>query len=325
MTPTKKHIKQSGAFNHIHENSGSNLYATQHTPLPLQTFASIIPPLHDASSAYGEQCLDTGQLRRQHIEQIQKKLLCLKNDKQIQKMLALQNTNAEAPLQTLGASGSKPKPHCAIAPCPARGMPLDHNFKTAHFLIPDDIKHGDELVCSYFDCQRAGIKFRYCSVCEIPVPKRNFRKIHSHGEDIEKAKRCSPKFLCLDSDSPSVEISGITTQSAISTTQAFDKEGNYFVSPLASPQPSLQNKRACESKRKLKDINMTSRSISKSKKRRRKQKIVDFLPEEFLEEEKRKRRWDELLYKRPPTSDKKAMSKWLSMVLYVSDPKKPKT
>ena len=35
----------------------------------------------------------------------------------------------------------------AIVPCRARGMPVDHNFKTAYFVIPDGIEHGDELMC----------------------------------------------------------------------------------------------------------------------------------------------------------------------------------
>jgi len=67
-----------------------------------------------------------------------------------------------------------------ILPCRARGMPMDHNVKTAYFVIPEDIKHGTELVCSYFACRNAGIKFRYCVYCKLPVAKRNFAKRHRH-------------------------------------------------------------------------------------------------------------------------------------------------
>jgi len=68
-----------------------------------------------------------------------------------------------------------------IVPCRARGMPVDHNFKTAYFVIPDGIEHGDELVCSYPSCRQAGVKFRYCLHCKVPVAKRNFRNRHRHG------------------------------------------------------------------------------------------------------------------------------------------------
>jgi len=69
----------------------------------------------------------------------------------------------------------------AIVPCRARGMPVDHNFKTAYFVIPDGIEHGDELMCSYPACRQAGVKFRYCLQCRVPVAKRNFRNRHRHG------------------------------------------------------------------------------------------------------------------------------------------------
>jgi hypothetical protein len=75
-----------------------------------------------------------------------------------------------------------PSSHGAvIVPCRARGMPVDHNFKTAYFVIPDGIEHGDELVCSYPTCRQAGVKFRYCLHCKVPVAKRNFRNRHRHG------------------------------------------------------------------------------------------------------------------------------------------------
>ena len=81
------------------------------------------------------------------------------------------NPSTEQHLQNLGA----------IIPCRARGMPADHNFKTAYFVIPDGIEHGDELVCNYPACRQAGVKFRYCLHCKIPVAKRNFRNRHRHG------------------------------------------------------------------------------------------------------------------------------------------------
>jgi hypothetical protein len=59
--------------------------------------------------------------------------------------------------------------------------------ETAYFVIPENVRHGEELICSYFACRNAGVKFRYCSHCKVPVAKRNFRKRHRHG-DSDKSK-----------------------------------------------------------------------------------------------------------------------------------------
>ena len=40
-------------------------------------------------------------------------------------------------------------------------MPMDHNFKTAYFVISEEAKHGEDLVCSYFACRNGGVKFKY--------------------------------------------------------------------------------------------------------------------------------------------------------------------
>jgi hypothetical protein len=58
-------------------------------------------------------------------------------------------------------------PGSVVVPCRARGMPMDHNFKTAYFVIPENVEHGEELICSYFACRNAGIKFRYCTHCKV--------------------------------------------------------------------------------------------------------------------------------------------------------------
>ena len=34
-------------------------------------------------------------------------------------------------------------------PCKARGMPDDHNFHNAYFIVPEDMQHGEELMCSH--------------------------------------------------------------------------------------------------------------------------------------------------------------------------------
>lgn len=65
-------------------------------------------------------------------------------------------------------------------PCPARGMPSDHNPSTAYYKITSDIKHGADLVCSYYACRNSGAQYRYCAICREPVSKWSFAKLHKH-------------------------------------------------------------------------------------------------------------------------------------------------
>jgi len=66
-------------------------------------------------------------------------------------------------------------------PCKARGVPDNHNARTAYIDVPSDASHGTIVICSHPVCVSSGRKFRYCSVCMIPVAKRNFSKRHAHG------------------------------------------------------------------------------------------------------------------------------------------------
>jgi hypothetical protein len=72
-------------------------------------------------------------------------------------------------------------------PCKARAMSKKHNFDTAFLDVPIDAPHGLLLSCSHPECAESGKKFRYCTVCESPVAKRNFPKRHGHGL-VESAK-----------------------------------------------------------------------------------------------------------------------------------------
>lgn len=62
-----------------------------------------------------------------------------------------------------------------IVSCPARGMPSDHDAFSAHFKIPDDIKHGTDLVCSYYGCRNAGAQVGMLfSFAILPPESRKF-------------------------------------------------------------------------------------------------------------------------------------------------------
>jgi hypothetical protein len=68
-------------------------------------------------------------------------------------------------------------------------------------VIPENVRHGEELICSYSACRNAGVKFRYCSHCKVPVAKRNFRKRHKHGDS-------GGSKVIVDDDDGSIEGSG---------------------------------------------------------------------------------------------------------------------
>ena len=79
-----------------------------------------------------------------------------------------QHTNSTAQESTRNAATSKKgksellsrdsDSKVTIVSCPARGMPAGHDTSTAYFRIPQNIKHGTKLVCSYYGCRNAGIQ-----------------------------------------------------------------------------------------------------------------------------------------------------------------------
>ena len=55
--------------------------------------------------------------------------------------------------------------------------------KTAFFLVYRGItKHGEPLLCCHPSCQERGVRFVYCSVCNIPAAICNFSSRHAHED-----------------------------------------------------------------------------------------------------------------------------------------------
>jgi hypothetical protein len=63
--------------------------------------------------------------------------------------------------------------------CKARGV-FNHDRATAYLEVPENPPHGLILECSNPSCASTR-RFRYCTVCQQPVAKRNFTKRHDHG------------------------------------------------------------------------------------------------------------------------------------------------
>jgi hypothetical protein len=88
-------------------------------------------------------------------------------------------------------------------------------------VIPQDVQHGQELICSYPACRESGVKFCFCKHCHIPVAKHNFRSRHHHVKDEETtATKSSPATtICVDCN-PQTVVMNESSSSLVSSTSA---------------------------------------------------------------------------------------------------------
>jgi hypothetical protein len=183
--------------------------------------------------------------------------------------------------------------------------------QTAYFVIPENVKHGEELICSYFACRNAGIKFRYCSHCKVPVAKRNFRKRHKHGGEIvddkdddsgdDETPNKGIPYQITASREEEVDEDGISSQSADSTDHQEEAKKNMYVQDGILSSTSLA------------DAPLKSNGVL----------LQAEIPSNPPISAERQARWMSLLAKRPSTKDSDTMSGWLMEVLAVSDLETP--
>ena len=171
------------------------------------------------------------------------------------------------------------------------------------------MKHGEELICSYFACRNAGIKFRYCSHCKVPVAKRNFRKRHKHGgedvpplqgdaddsggEDEVSGKRDIPSQITAKRSNSDAD--GLSSNSAESN----DKED--------MPQGLVQSSTVTHEPNRAAPA--AAAAVAAMQQYHENPKIS----------RERMERWASLLGRRPATKEGDMMSAWLMDVLAVSD------
>lgn len=196
-------------------------------------------------------------------------------------------------------------PGTVIVPCRARGMPMDHNFKTAYFVISEDAKHGEDLVCSYFACRNGGVKFRYCAHCMAPVAKRNFCRRHDHG--------MSAKGELKDEDEDDASMEGNESKTHETSAKPMDvkKSDAAPVSSLDVLSKAASSMPPSSSKSREKE--------SKPKRRKPSEEDDEVEPDLTNISKKRHKMWSALLIKRPRTKDPRHLSSWLNEVLTVSD------
>jgi hypothetical protein len=153
---------------------------------------------------------------------------------------------------------------------------------------------------SYFACRNAGIKFRYCSHCKVPVAKRNFRKRHKHGgDDIRGGDDSGDEEVANKKGIPAqitakceVAHDGLSSQSDNSNGQDKQTELGIQQGLVRSSMRSFEKKSKANNSGVAGDDKITPA---------------------------RQNRWTSLLAKRPATKDGDSMSAWLMEVLAVSD------
>lgn len=229
---------------------------------------------------------------------------------------ALRAQNEGAGHASAGDGGGKDSfqktPGSVVVPCRARGMPMDHNFKTAYFVIPENVEHGEELICSYFACRNAGIKFRYCTHCKVPVAKRNFRKRHKHGKSSSGNDGEDDDDIEDEEEVPKPVKKHVEKETKKETPAPFCQE---IPKKLDVPAPVVSAKKvkAPKEPRVVNNVNNDNP-----------QENVPTLPVVSHQARpkisaERETLWAQLLAKRPPTKDGEAVSAWLMEVLSVSD------
>jgi len=215
----------------------------------------------------------------------------------------------------------------SIVPCRARAMPPDHNSNSAVFKISRDVKHGEDLLCSFPQCRDGGVKFAYCLVCGIPVAKRNFRQRHDHGMANSKEKRrgeAQPHLNDINNASAVLDASQLLLPSIRRhqheeerprSRQNEDRRRSHEGNAPHRNHPFAQRDHEQGVGQRSDEAPMRNLVFQRRTGRgQNPETIVDD------EEEERQRRWRELLRRRPLDTEGDAMSKWLLAVLEISHP-----
>mmetsp|Transcript_65972 Transcript_65972/g.184405 ORF Transcript_65972/g.184405 Transcript_65972/m.184405 type:complete len:532 (-) Transcript_65972:27-1622(-) len=201
----------------------------------------------------------------------------------------------------------------SIVPCRARAMPPEHNSTSAVFEIARDVRHGENLLCSFPQCRNEGVKFAYCLVCGIPVAKRNFRQRHEHGGGmaISKGKeRKSQPHSNGNNHASAVDASQLPSRRRHQHERPRSQDGDAPRNPFEQ-RDSEQGGGQRSDEAPMKNLVFQRRTGQNP------ETIVDSSNDDEVD---RQRRWTELLRRRPLDTEGDEMSKWLLAVLEISDP-----
>lgn len=190
-------------------------------------------------------------------------------------------------------------------------------------MIPQNVRHGEDLVCSYEACRKAGSKFRYCAECRIPVAKRNFHQRHGHG------LACAP----VSESKPVASVTTAASQACRPVPKNTKAEASKdLAAALKLAKMQSHPKKRKQLGRSESGTDSSSTGVSQSAQKRRKERYAraasssdrgPFYPALDDIPPVRQLRWATLLGKRPDPDDADGMSAWLLEVMTVSDLKAP--
>ena len=191
-------------------------------------------------------------------------------------------------------------------------------------------------------CRNAGVKFRYCSVCEAPVAKRNFGRRHTHGGQ-KVPRKYSPNnggttTTTTSSDAADAAAAPTTTSRSKRSSEQFKqseresrrpekkarlKEGSgvSFKRDKDPGIPSSIGNRRSEDSPSSEETESTSGSGNDGE-QQNEGGVAGLEGLASLFNPERRDAWLTLLDQRPPSRDKRAMSVWVRKVLLVSDNQK---
>ncbi|KAG7373401.1 hypothetical protein IV203_034125 [Nitzschia inconspicua] len=225
-------------------------------------------------------------------------------------------------------------------PCRARGLPSDHNSYNAYFQVPRNVRHGEDLICSYEKCRAQGVKFAYCVHCGIPVAKRNFRQRHGHGikrlrkselrrieededtatmlaeaeqsQEIEDVENTKPKSRKKEEKNDPFSSSGASMDCDEQKTATL-QQGQVQKEAVVAKEAIDRYIHARENDRQDYQAVVGDATVARSNNTNRVWAMGFVSPE-------RQHQWVELMYDRPSMASSDEMLQWLFKVLHVSDP-----
>ncbi|KAG7340708.1 hypothetical protein IV203_024251 [Nitzschia inconspicua] len=246
-------------------------------------------------------------------------------------------SNAASTTLTSGATPATTINYVTI-PCRARGLPSDHNSYNAYFQVPRNVRHGEDLICSYEKCRAQGVKFAYCVHCGIPVAKRNFRQRHGHG--IKRLRKSELRRIEEDEDTVTMLTEAEESQRIdMESTKPKSREKvekNDSISLAGASMDGDEQKTVTWQQSQVQEEAVVAKEAidryiySRENDRQDHQAVGDatVAPSNntnrvwargFVSPE-RQHQWVELMYDRPSMASSDEMLQWLFKVLHVSDP-----
>ena len=174
-------------------------------------------------------------------------------------------------------------------------------------------------MCSYFVCRNAGIKFRYCVYCKLPVAKRNFAKRHRHWGKI--APSDLPKDILDgtpgDDDLSTSEQGTIEIIKGEKQGEQGDDERDASVASSTRGSAPPANSHQWSSDELLGELMARNAEELQQEQTTPLEPLSDDTLARFVKE--RQVAWQDLLLRRPKSPSSSAMLGWVQEILRVSD------